>query len=344
MSWYKAGSVAVTNGSAAVVGTGTLWVANAAAGHTFVGPDHSVYEVQSVNSDTSITLARTYRGSTASAQPYDIAPTQDYLSVLAAQVGALLTTYGDIAAGPGAGKFGDGSAASPAITFAADLDTGFYRPGANTIGFATSGLGRMFIDANGKFGLGVSSPLNFAQFRPVNDVNLGVAQGVVDVNAAMLNAFDNAGTSVGMEFQANQWIWQIGGTARMRLDANGLGLNGAAPTADYAISALGSVRFIGGDTAAGYSVRVLNFAQNGGGSINAPTGAAGGISISADSGPLQVFTGGHLSAVWDVNGNLFLVNTAAAPSTPAGSGVLYVEGGALKYRGSCGTLTVVGPA
>lgn len=38
-------------------------------------------------------------------------------------------------------------------------------------------------------------------------------------------------------------------------------------------------------------------------------------------------------------------NASVAPSVnPAGGGVLYVEDGALKYRGSKGTVTVIGPA
>lgn len=42
-----------------------------------------------------------------------------------------------------------------------------------------------------------------------------------------------------------------------------------------------------------------------------------------------------------VNGNVFIANTAA-PATPTGGGIIYVEGGALKYKGSSGTVTVLG--
>jgi hypothetical protein len=46
------------------------------------------------------------------------------------------------------------------------------------------------------------------------------------------------------------------------------------------------------------------------------------------------------------NGNLELLNTTSAPgSVGIGSGgVLYVEAGALKYRGSSGTVTTLAPA
>jgi hypothetical protein len=48
----------------------------------------------------------------------------------------------------------DGTAASPSIQPGNDADTGFYRPGANIIGFTTAGVDRMQIDASGLVGIG----------------------------------------------------------------------------------------------------------------------------------------------------------------------------------------------
>ena len=45
-----------------------------------------------------------------------------------------------------------------------------------------------------------------------------------------------------------------------------------------------------------------------------------------------------------VQGNVFIANTSATPTTPTGGGILYVESGALKYRGSSGTITTLGVA
>jgi hypothetical protein len=42
-------------------------------------------------------------------------------------------------------------------------------------------------------------------------------------------------------------------------------------------------------------------------------------------------------------GYVFLANHAE-PATPSGGGVLYVESGSLKYKGSSGTVTTLGPA
>ena len=45
------------------------------------------------------------------------------------------------------------------------------------------------------------------------------------------------------------------------------------------------------------------------------------------------------------NGVVAIANASVAPSgNPAGGGILYVEDGALKYRGSNGTVTVIAPA
>lgn len=42
---------------------------------------------------------------------------------------------------------------------------------------------------------------------------------------------------------------------------------------------------------------------------------------------------------------IFIANATAVPSVnPTGGGILYVEGGALKYRGSSGTITTIAPA
>lgn len=53
---------------------------------------------------------------------------------------------------------------------------------------------------------------------------------------------------------------------------------------------------------------------------------------------------GSISAGGGV-GVAFLANATTVPTTnPTGGGILYVEGGALKYRGSSGTVTTLGPA
>ena len=73
MSQYKTGTASVTNGSSAVTGSGTLWSANVSAGGSFtIASTGVVYDVASVNSNTSITLSVAYAGATASGAVYAI--------------------------------------------------------------------------------------------------------------------------------------------------------------------------------------------------------------------------------------------------------------------------------
>jgi hypothetical protein len=44
------------------------------------------------------------------------------------------------------------------------------------------------------------------------------------------------------------------------------------------------------------------------------------------------------------DGSMFLKNVAAAPATPTGGGVMWVDAGALKYKGSSGTVTTIASA
>lgn len=70
---YSTGTVAVTNNSAGVTGTGTAWLTNIRAGDTFHISGGRYYHILSVNSDTSLTLTNAYVGSTATGQSYTIA-------------------------------------------------------------------------------------------------------------------------------------------------------------------------------------------------------------------------------------------------------------------------------
>ena len=73
MSQYSTGTASVTNGSATVTGTNTLWLANVTAGDSFtVAGDGVMYDVASVDTDTQVTLSVAYAGVTASGVVYAI--------------------------------------------------------------------------------------------------------------------------------------------------------------------------------------------------------------------------------------------------------------------------------
>lgn len=78
---YSTGTVSVTNGSKTVTGASTVWNANADAGMLFQrGTGTRFYPVETINSDTSLTLRDPYEGATLSGQTY----TLQKLSTLAA--------------------------------------------------------------------------------------------------------------------------------------------------------------------------------------------------------------------------------------------------------------------
>jgi len=82
MAQYKTGTVSVTNGSATVTGSGTLWSGEIAAGDLFtIVGDNAWYEVASVGSNTSITLSANYAGTTGSGKSYAIS--RDFTTRLA---------------------------------------------------------------------------------------------------------------------------------------------------------------------------------------------------------------------------------------------------------------------
>ncbi|OYY67411.1 MAG: hypothetical protein B7Y47_16615 [Sphingomonas sp. 28-63-12] len=139
----------MTNGSATVTGTGTAFVANAQEGHAINLPDGRAYEVLAVGSNTVITLGSPYLGSTASGQSYSIQPNQGFAQSAASALATFLTQFGSYVTTALAGKFGDGTAGAPGVSFAAEQSTGWFRPAANTLAASINGTERVRLDANG---------------------------------------------------------------------------------------------------------------------------------------------------------------------------------------------------
>jgi hypothetical protein len=131
MAWYNTGTIALTNGSATVTGSGTNFLVGAQIGEALYAPDGKLYEIQTINSATVITLASNYLGSTASGQGYQIIPTQSLVADLASDVTDLISDFADVRDYAGNGKFNDGAVGTPGITFTQDQDNGLYRIGSN---------------------------------------------------------------------------------------------------------------------------------------------------------------------------------------------------------------------
>nr|WP_256586809.1 MULTISPECIES: hypothetical protein [Pseudomonas] len=79
MSWYKVGTVSVTPGSNAVIGTGTSFIANSRVGDAFRGPDGGWYEVTNIASNTALSISPGYQGAADASGTYALAPMQGYV-------------------------------------------------------------------------------------------------------------------------------------------------------------------------------------------------------------------------------------------------------------------------
>ncbi|MGA5482713.1 hypothetical protein ACPCIT_09265 [Pseudomonas siliginis] len=98
MPWYKTGTVSVTQNSNAVIGTSSAFIANARVGDAFRGPDGGWYEVTNVASDTALSIAPNYLGSTNASGTYALAPMQGYVKDSADALRALVNQFGGVLA------------------------------------------------------------------------------------------------------------------------------------------------------------------------------------------------------------------------------------------------------
>mgnify|MGYP000271135694 FL=1 len=229
MAWYRAGSVTVTNGSAVVTGAGTDFVSNTSVGEAFLGPDGRTYEIVQVVSATQIVLGTSYQGAGAGGQGFAVLPTSSFARDLALGAAQLLNTFAGVRDGVGAGLFPDGTVAVPAFRFAADQDTGLYRPGANQIALVAGGVvvatasanlfsvsQRLSTDNGAVIGSGTANVLDlYANVAGAATIRLRFGSAG---NPFTANSYIEAQTLTGA---ASDLRFGTSGSERMRLDAAG---------------------------------------------------------------------------------------------------------------------------
>jgi hypothetical protein len=189
-----------------------------------------------------------------------------------------------------------GAAATPSVTFTGDLNTGIYSPGADQVAISTNGTGRLFVDASGRVGIGVSSPLgsfHVASTAPtilVNNTAAGTdekfwrirADGSIlkfeGVNDAFsgTNAWLNATRSAGARTIDNIAFF-TGTSERMRLDSSGrLGLGTSSPLTTLHVAGAGLLsanQYLGSNLY--FDGAAWRYAANGYGGFIKPADAAG---------------------------------------------------------------------
>lgn len=282
--WYRTGTISVTNGSTAVTGSGTAWIANAGVGEAIYGPDGRLYEIAAIVSNTSITLASNYLGSTQSAQAYVIVPSQSYIRDLANQAAELINSYAETEAGIGQGIFPDGSLSAPALRFGSDLTTGLYRSATNEVTFVANGVAQFKFNASGVTFL---NGINATDLTLTGNTTLGNASGdTVTVNAGTMTFVQGTANQV-QYLDSNK---KIVGNSNLVFDGTNLSVSGS--------NVLRAANI--GSTVQAYDADLAAFANK-----TAPTGAVVGTSDTQTLTAKTIALGSNT-----VSGTLAQFNTA----------------------------------
>ena len=236
--------------------------------------------------------------------------------------------------------------------------------------FGTNNTERMRIDSSGNVGIGTSSPGKkldlVGQFRASGSAASGYALLEYGTSATATNNWH-----VGSEGDGT-FRWYNGnfgaGTERMRITSAGnVGIGTTSPGYRLDVAS--------GDTTAsiGYAMRIRSNATATAASMqftNSGASSQTGLVTCTDTGTMTIQSDGASSLLaFRTNGNermriasngnvgigtstfgtsavtvIGIANGTAPTTSPAGMGQLYVEAGALKYRGSSGTVTTIANA
>ena len=228
---------------------------------------------------------------------------------------------------------GDGSAGAPSHTFSSDTDTGMYRVGTNTLGFATGGSLRAQVDSSGNIGAGEAPPAWAAGVALNLAANGGFLHAEADIIRLGQNAYYNGTNWTRRAANATSLYLQVAGEHRWYNNASGSAGGTFTQTETMRISP---------------SVLTLQtlLLQGIDGTASAPS-----VSFSGDtdtgmyrvgSNAIGLATGGALQAQVDSNG----FGSGAAPSFASGTGLLHVASGTIARmelrNSSSGTTTTDG--
>lgn len=236
MSQYRTGTVSVTNGSTAIVGTGTKWLTNAAAGdHFFISGSGVPYRLASVTDDTHATLSSSYGGSTLSGLAYVIHTSRTATGgypipeASASQGGgdvetativneAITAIDADLFGGSGtalnmasgSGTTGNFTAGQLTVTGSTVPVNGLYLPAANTPAIAANSTQVMKWESTA---ISLSKPTTVkAASSPQLTLDSSLVGSSTPSMLTLVNNYSSA-SSVGMRMfpasQTNKYNWQI---------------------------------------------------------------------------------------------------------------------------------------
>jgi hypothetical protein len=188
-----------------------------------------------------------------------------------------------------------GSASAPGLFFSGDANSGLYSPGADQVAVATNGLGRLFVDASGRVGVGSSGTPTY-RFH-VRDSNDG---GEITVACV-----ENNGSLASTE---SRLLFVQGGNTTRGAYVGGLNESDAGQPTSFVVG-----------TSAAYAGPTERLRITSAGLVGIGTSSPGvKIDIVSDNNT-------SLASVLRVNSNNVAVNTSLAYDGLIGSGELFVR-------------------
>lgn len=221
----------------------------------------------------------------------------------------------------------------------------WFTAGSGTAGNAISFTQAMTLDASGNLGISAgNAPTQVLSLYRSGSTNALMSAGNSNTGLnGTLFGVDTAGNGIVNQTQALSLIFSTSNTERARITASGdMGIGTASPVSKLDVRGVIS----GGD---GTIRTVVSYT------------ASAGVTGTLTNHPYVIYANNAERARFEANGNIGLIgatsfgassvgvvgiaNATTVPTgNPTGGGVLYVESGALKYRGSSGTVTTIANA
>jgi len=248
-----------------------------------------------------------------------------------------------------------GTALLPSLSAFGDVNTGLWFPAADTIAASVGGVEALRVSSAGDVGIGTTAV--FGSGSGVEIQRAGIATLRIE-NSSASNSFelyaDSAANGINLRGRdSSPLVFWTANTERMRLDSSGnLGIGTTSPA--FALGSGVEIQRAGIAT-----LRLGNSSGSNALEIAADSTANGIRFYGINNAPFVFAPEATERMRLDTSGNLGLgvtsfgtsaakvlgmANATAPTTSPAGMGQLYVEAGALKYRGSSGTVTTIANA